>query len=150
MKNFSIIAGLLFSATFLAGCSSQTVPSVPSPSPVESTSPVPSTEPSEVTLTSPLPNSTISSPLTISGQAPGTWFFEANIVGVLESTDGVEIARVPLQAQGEWMTEGLVTFEGDMTFAVPSGVTDGKIIIENDNPSGLPENSKSAEFPVQF
>ncbi|MEQ1849099.1 MAG: Gmad2 immunoglobulin-like domain-containing protein [Candidatus Peribacteraceae bacterium] len=102
----------------------------------------------EVILESPTPGSVVSSPLVINGSAPGTWFFEANIVAELQDQDGNVIAVKGISALGDWMTTEQVPFEGEMTFT--TNVTEGMLVIRNDNPSGEPENDKSQSFPVRF
>ena len=52
------------------------------------------------------PGSEISSPLRITGEARGPWYFEASFPVVLTDGDGLIIAEGHGQAQGEWMTTG--------------------------------------------
>lgn len=92
----------------------------------------------------------IESPMTVSGEAKGTWFFEANAGVQLVDTDGNQLAISNLTAQSDWMTTDFVPFTGTLTFAKPGYGTRGFLIISNDNPSGLPENSKSIKIPVRF
>ncbi len=56
---------------------------------------------------------------------------------------------VPAQALGEWMTEDFVPFSASLRFAVPS-TPKGKLVLEKDNPSGLPENADELIIPVYF
>jgi hypothetical protein len=131
----------LFSACSLPG-------SVPTPSP---TTPVTTSSLSPVTdvhLEVPKPNQVITSPLVIRGTAPGTWFFEGQLRASLVSNSGQVLAQSAPQAQGEWMTEDQVYFEGKLIFTVPAGMETAIVVIENDNPSGLPENQKKYEVPV--
>lgn len=53
-----------------------------------------------ITISSPRPNQTISSPLNISGKARGTWFFEASFPIKLVGENGKTIAQTAAQAQG--------------------------------------------------
>lgn len=93
---------------------------------------------------------TIASPLTITGRARGGWYFEASFPIEIQNASGTNIAEGPAQAQGEWMTEDYVPFKATLTFpAQPKGSV-GKVILHNDNPSGLPENDRSLEIPVVF
>lgn len=102
-----------------------------------------------IKVTEPTPNQVISSPLSISGQARGTWYFEASFPVVLEDANGKVLAQIPAQATGDWMTEDFVPFKTTLTFAKPETTT-GKLILKKDNPSGLPENEDQIEIPVSF
>ncbi len=104
-----------------------------------------------VQATSPLPNTTISSPLVVSGEARGFWYFEASFpIEVLDAGGGV-IGQGYAQAQGEWMTEEFVPFESiPITFTAQPTGSMGKVILKKDNPSGLPENDDQLEIPVMF
>lgn len=102
----------------------------------------------DIRVTEPQPNATISSPVTIKGEARGTWYFEASFPVRLLDNQGNEIAVVPAQAQGEWMTTEFVPFEVSLPFTTTA--TEGMLVLEKDNPSGLPENAASVEIPVKF
>lgn len=93
--------------------------------------------------------SRLQSPVTITGQARGMWYFEASFPVRLLDGNGNEIALAPAQAQDDWMTEEFVPYSVTLTFTQPSTPT-GTLVLENDNPSGLPENSKKIEIPVTF
>lgn len=102
-----------------------------------------------IRVTMPQSGQVISSPFTISGQARGTWYFEASFPATLVDANGTQIAVVPVTAQGEWMTEDFVPFVATMTF--PSVTTStGTLILQKDNPSGLPEHDAHIEIPVTF
>lgn len=97
----------------------------------------------------PRPNIMIQSPLLIEGEARGQWFFEANFPVRLLDETGKEIAKNFATAQGEWMTENFVPFTATLEFAPQTGKK-GTLLIENANPSGLPENAKKLSIPVKF
>ncbi|HCB56302.1 hypothetical protein A2239_03330 [Candidatus Uhrbacteria bacterium RIFOXYA2_FULL_40_9] len=96
------------------------------------------------------PNQTISSPLTITGQARGSWFFEATAPVVLVDWDGLIIAQGYIQTTEDWMTTEFVPFEGTLEFEIPSYKNNGAIIFHNDNPSGLPEHDRAVEIPIFY
>ena|SRR3990172_1512001 len=102
-----------------------------------------------IVIDSPKPGEIVTSPLTVKGKARGSWYFEASFPVRLEDTNGSVLAQTPAQAQGEWMTNDFVPFEGTLEFFPPE-IETGKLIFERDNPSGLPENSASLEVPVRF
>jgi len=98
---------------------------------------------------SPLAGETVGSPLIVSGIAKGSWYFEASFPVRLLDAAGKELAVVPAQAQGNWMTENFVPFIAILNFELDD-VKEGKLVLANDNPSGLPENDKFIEIPVKF
>lgn len=105
-----------------------------------------------IRVTSPLPNSTISSPLVITGTARGYWFFEASFPVYLTDWDGKIIAEGFATAQDDWMTTEFVPFKATLTYKTSdiSGQYSnrGTLILKKDNPSGLPENDDALEFQV--
>ncbi|MDP2864227.1 MAG: GerMN domain-containing protein [bacterium] len=97
----------------------------------------------------PRPNQAIQSPIVIEGEARGLWFFEASFPVKLLDGNGNLIATTIAQAQGDWVTEDFVPFEAELHFELP--VTEkGTLILEKDNPSGLPENADELRIPVKF
>lgn len=113
-----------------------------------------SCESDDIILDTPRGGDVISSPLHISGQAQGTWFFEASFPVVLTDWDGRIIAQGVAQADGDWMTTDFVPFDAALTFSTPAGgagIPDtGSLILKKDNPSGLPEHDASIEVLVRF
>jgi hypothetical protein len=109
-----------------------------------------------ITLTTPVPGGIIQNPLELSGQARGFWFFEASFPIVLTNWDGLIIAEGFATAQGDWMTEAFVPYTATIEFVNPYNVGDpdfmksGTLILQRDNPSGLPENDDALEIPIRF
>ena len=97
----------------------------------------------------PRPNQVISSPITVSGEARGYWFFEASFPVRLYDANNVEIALGIAQAQEDWMTEDFVPFEVVLDFEKPA-TAEGTLVLERDNPSGLAENADALMIPVKF
>lgn len=97
----------------------------------------------------PRPNTAISSPATISGEARGFWFFEASFPVQLYDEDNNLLATGIAQAQDEWMTEDFVPFQLQMEFTKPQSSM-GKLILKKDNPSGIPEYEDQLIVPVTF
>jgi len=97
----------------------------------------------------PRPNQDIESPLTITGEARGNWFFEADFPVYLYDDNGVELGFAIATAQSEWMTTKFVPFEATLEFDKPTTKT-GKLILRKDNPSGLPEHDDMLYLPVRF
>jgi hypothetical protein len=103
----------------------------------------------DIQVDSPRPNELVRSPLTIRGSARGTWFFEASFPVQLRDGQGRVLATAPAQAQGEWMTTEFVPFLVTLTFPRPTTPT-GTLLLEKDNPSGLPQQAASIQIPVRF
>lgn len=107
-----------------------------------------------IVLDAPLQETVISSPLTVTGKARGFWFFEASFPVYLTDWDGRIIATGIATAQKDWMTEDFVPFIAVLEFDVPPGPGQarnrGTLILQKDNPSGLPENDDAREITVYF
>ena len=103
-----------------------------------------------ITLDSPLPGETISSPLTIKGKARGAWFFEGDFPVILLDGQGKKVAESYVTAQGEWMTKNFVEFEGTIDFKTTYSGTRGALVLKKDNPTGLPQFDDSLEIPINI
>lgn len=99
-------------------------------------------------VNAPLPSAEITSPLTVSGKARGQWYFEASFPVSLYDANGKLIGQVPAQAESDWMTTEYVPFSTTLFFS--SDTATGTLVLQNDNPSGLPENQKELKIPVTF
>jgi hypothetical protein len=106
-------------------------------------------ENAEVVISTPMRGQVVTSPLTVSGKAKGNWFFEANIPVTLKDSNGKTLVQKGAQAQGDWMTTDYVNFTIVLEFEQPT-TEEGYLLIEKDNPSGLPENDSSFAIPVRF
>lgn len=97
----------------------------------------------------PTPNAKVKSPLHIEGEARGTWYFEASFPVKVLDANGKQLGIMPAQAEGEWMTENFVPFRADLMFETPTTET-GVLVLEKDNPSGLPEYADEIRMPIRF
>lgn len=102
-----------------------------------------------ISIKNPKNNQTISSPLIIKGEARGFWFFEASFPVRLYDGDGVLIGKGIAQAESDWMTEDFIPFSAEILFELPTTKT-GTLMLEKDNPSGLPEKDDYLRIPVRF
>ncbi len=101
-------------------------------------------------LDAPRPNQTIKSPLIVKGRARGVWFFEGDFPVVLTDWNGLIIGQGIAVAQEEWMTEEFVPFTAKIEFETPQYKNNGTLILQKNNPSGLPEHDDALELPVLF
>lgn len=119
-----------------------------SPTPVATLLPTPN--PSLPIVSSPSAGIKVTSPLKIVGTVPAGWMFEG--VFPIKLVDSKEKILAQGQAKekvaGNWQSGNPVDFTATLTFKTSTG--SGTLILENDNPSGLPENSKIFEVPVTF
>ncbi|MBP7670736.1 hypothetical protein KA119_00390 [Candidatus Gracilibacteria bacterium] len=104
--------------------------------------------PVDIVVESPVADSVVSSPLAISGEAKGGWFFEGSFPVYLLDANGEELAASYVTAQSNWMTADFVDFTGSLDFVATT--ERGTLLFKNDNPSGLAENEVSFEVPVRF
>jgi hypothetical protein len=94
-------------------------------------------------------NQVVKSPLTVTGEARGNWYFEASFPVELIDGNGKVLISAPAQAKSDWMTTDFVPFSVTLSFAKPTTAT-GTLVLHNDNPSGLPENAFELRIPVRF
>ena len=112
----------------------------------------------DICVSAPQPNAVLRSPLIVTGEAPGTWYFEAVFQLILVNWDGLIIADSYVEALDDWMTVEPVRFRGVLEFEkpyedapeVPEFMKRGTLIFRKANPSGLPEHDKAVEIPVRF
>ena len=103
-----------------------------------------------IRVQSPAPNAVVTTnSLTVKGEARGNWYFEASFPVRLYDANGKELAVKPAQAQGEWMTTNFVPFEVTLNFTKPATAT-GTLVLEKDNPSGLPQFDDKITIPIRF
>lgn len=102
-----------------------------------------------VHLITPQLNDLVKSPLVLQGEARGYWYFEASFPARIYDARGIELGVVPVQATDEYMTEDFVPFSAVLEFQTPTTAT-GLLVLEKDNPSGLPENADELRIPIRF
>lgn len=102
-----------------------------------------------IRISEPRPNAVIVSPLVVKGMARGNWFFEVSFPLRLFDGNGEALARGIATAKGDWMTKEFVPFEATLSFVTPT-TTDGTLLLDRDNSSGLPENEDALRVPVRF
>ncbi len=102
-----------------------------------------------IRVTKPQTGAEISSPLEISGEARGNWFFEASFPVRLVDENGKELASGIAEADGEWMTENFVPFKATLVFDRKTAKS-GKLILLKANASDLEELDDSFAVPVVF
>ena len=100
-----------------------------------------------VSIVEPVSGAVVSTGFAVSGKAPGNWYFEASFPIQVRDENGNVIGRTHANAQGDWMTENLVSFTAVVN--IEGGYKgSATLILLRDNPSGLPENDDSVSIPV--
>lgn len=121
------------------------------PTPVATPIPTPrSTDESVVKVITPLSGSTTKSPLKVIGTVPAGWMFEGVFPIKLLDSKGKVVgqAQAKEKVAGSWQSGNPVDFEATITFKSSTG--SGTLVLENDNPSGNPENDKKFEVIVNY
>jgi hypothetical protein len=140
----SIIILLLFAvggSVFL----SQKTPTPPSPTPsiaVPQVAPESNPESGDgarIRLTSLVEGDTLTPPITIHGEARGTWFFEGSFPVELRDESYEIITQGIATSTEDWMTESFIPFAVTLNWASTTA-TSATLILIKDNPSGLPEH----------
>lgn len=103
----------------------------------------------DIKVTDPSTNEVIESPVIITGEAKGAWYFEAVFNTILYDDKGLELGSAILTAKTDWMSEDFVPFEGTLSFKKPT-TSSGTLRFLSANPSGLPQNLKTFDMPVRF
>lgn len=102
-----------------------------------------------IRLSSPKPGQAVQSPVLVQGLARGYWFFEASFPVKIYDGNNTLLGVGVAQALGEWMTEEFVPFQVTVEFEA-SATTEGMLVLEKDNPSGLPEHADQLRVPIRF
>lgn len=104
----------------------------------------------KIVVYSPSKNQEVTLPLTITGTARGSWFFEASFPVKLLDANNQVIAQTIASAKRDWMTEEFVLFEAEIPGSIlsVSGQIPVTLVLEKDNPSGLPENEEKITIPL--
>lgn len=100
-----------------------------------------------IRVANPYPGAVTGKTFTVTGEARGTWFFEASFPVELVDKNGKILAQVPAQADGEWMTTDFVAFRAEIKVPL-NFIGPATLILKKDNPSGLPEKDASLSFPI--
>ncbi len=107
-----------------------------------------------ITVTSPDWGATVESPLSVTGEARGYWFFEATAPVSVVDWDGLIIGEGYIEATAPWMTEDFVPFSGTILFdtaLIRNGYSNnGTLILQRHNASGLPQHDDAFEIPIIF
>lgn len=129
---------------FLSGCTISNPPTNQPQAPIQ--------EPNNpnIKIDSIKSNQIIESPLTITGQARGGWFFEASFPIKLVDSKGELVAQTTASTKGEWMTDEFVPFSAILEFSSQEKSNQGTLIFIKDNPSDMRELDDQLSIPILY
>lgn len=99
----------------------------------------------EITVSTPRPGDTVSSPLFIRGSALAEWFDETTILVEALSANGTVLGKKLLDAKKAIVAEKNYSFEGSVSFGEPAFGSSGTIVIYK---AGSP--AEELRIPVRF
>ncbi len=88
------------------------------------------------------------SPLTITGNVPAGWAFEASFPVSILDANGTVLGQGPARVPN-WMSTTTAWFGVTVSFPKPATAT-GTLLLRNDNPSGEAANADEIRIPVTF
>lgn len=97
----------------------------------------------------PKSGATVTSPIMVVGVVPGNWSQEANFPVQIKNSQGAVIQQTYATVHGDWMTSDLQPFTAKVTFTADQ-VGDGTLVLQNANPSGLPDKADSVSVPIKL
>lgn len=102
------------------------------------------------TIIDPKSGAKVVSPLKIRGTVPPGWMFEGVFpIKLVDSNHKLIVeGQATEEVPGSWQGNTIVYFDATLTFTTTA--KSGFIVLTNDNPSGLPANTKTFEVPVSF
>lgn len=117
-----------------------------------------------IRLDEPAAGDLMTSPVRLSGEAVGPWYFEGSFPVSVVAQDGTVLGQGFVSAQAEWMVDGLVPFTGEVEFEAPAGGSRDQasadeqgqaasalpvtLVLARDNPSDLPEHDAALHVMV--
>lgn len=110
----------------LAACTPPSAPAPDAPAAAESIGDL-------AVVDAPAPGARVTSPLAITGTAPGNWFFENQFPVRLVDAQGATLAEGPARPRVSWTDPGDKQFDASLTFSVTQD-TPATLVLEEDMP----------------
>jgi len=102
-----------------------------------------------IEIDSPKENQLIQTPLLIKGRARGPWYFEGMFPIDILDGNGNLVKQAIIEAEDDWMTNELVSFETEVDFKKPDTKT-GTIVFHKANLAGIPGAANEVRIQVRF
>lgn len=99
-----------------------------------------------VVVDTPASGATVGQTFSVTGKAPGPWYFEASFPIEVRDANGTVVGQGIATALSDWMTVDDVNFEADVTMNGYTGPA--TLVLMRDNPSALPENDGSVSMSI--
>lgn len=138
MKKLLVLLLIIAAAAVAVGTWNWRIPALPGTIPID---------PPPIGVIAPTSNSAVQSPLSINGRARGNWFFEASFPVKIVDKQGNLLSQTIATAEGDWMTTEFVPFTATAFFTVTT-TTPADLVLQKDNPSGLPQFDDEIRIPV--
>lgn len=118
----------------------------------------------QIIVNYPRPNDILDGTFNLTGEARGTWFFEATFSIRLIDDEGNVLFAGPVMTTEDWMTESFIPFQSEVVYN-KSASKNGTLILEKANPSagsgqvpsdledpsaGSGQGIEQLEIPVKF
>ena len=97
-----------------------------------------------------MPGAVIASPLKITGQARGVWFFEGVFPVSLVASGGTILSKGFCAVKSDGVTKAFIPFEGVVRFMHDSKSDRGSLVLKKNNPTENSELDEAMEIPVFF
>lgn len=133
---------VIVAAALLCACSPPPAPSASSQTP-EAVVAAPA---SDITISAPLANARVTSPVRVTGIAPNDWYFEGVFNAKLVGADGTVLAEAPATGQTPWTTPGPVPFIAE--FTVTTAKDQSAVIVLTEDETGEKPKLREVRIPV--
>lgn len=98
------------------------------------------------TVTNPVPDARVTSPLAVSGVAPGNWYFENQFPVQIVDAQGQVLAEAPATPRVSWTDPGDKEFDATLTFSVTAD-TPATLVLQEDMP-GEGNTPRETRVPI--
>lgn len=106
----------------------------------------------QIVVDRPKVDTIVTSPVILSGEARGSLFLEAVLAVDVVDEEGNVVGKGAIRAEGDWMTDDFVPFQGKIAFDLPDGVSNsaGAIAFIQEDISGGGADKVLFSVPVML
>jgi hypothetical protein len=99
------------------------------------------------TVEAPAANARVASPLTVSGAAPASWFYDEQFDAILLGEDGTVYGQASAHAPANWTGQGPTPFTAEFAFTV-SADTPAAVILQEQSMNGEQDEPLEVRVPI--